>query len=78
MINQSIDSFATNMDIRSANCTSRLDMPGEDEDSDKWVRTEIEASLSDPAPSIPHDRVFAEMDALIAAKRTARDRNENV
>jgi hypothetical protein len=38
----------------------------------KWFREEIEASLSDPAPSIPHDEVFAEMDALIAAKRKTR------
>jgi hypothetical protein len=40
---------------------------------DKWFRAEVEASLSEPAPSIPHDQVFAEMDALIAAKRKARN-----
>ncbi|WP_087047924.1 type II toxin-antitoxin system RelB family antitoxin [Caballeronia ptereochthonis] len=40
---------------------------------DKWFRAEVEASLSDPAPSIAHDQVFAEMDALIAAKRKARN-----
>ncbi|MDR5876820.1 antitoxin [Caballeronia sp. LZ032] len=38
----------------------------------KWFREEIEASLAEAAPSIPHDEVFAEMDALIVAKRKAR------
>ena len=32
-----------------------------------WLGGEIEASLVDPRPSIPHDEVTAEMDADIAA-----------
>jgi hypothetical protein len=34
---------------------------------DAWVRREIEASLADDSPTIPHDQVMAEMDAIIEA-----------
>lgn len=30
-----------------------------------WLRAKVAASLADPRPSIPHDEVMAEMDALI-------------
>ncbi len=33
----------------------------------KWLAAEIEASIDDPRPSIPHDEVMAAMDADIAA-----------
>ncbi len=33
---------------------------------DRWFRAQVQASLDDPRPSIPHDEVMAEMDALIA------------
>ena len=33
---------------------------------DRWFRAKIEASLADPRPSIPHDQVMAEMEAIIA------------
>jgi len=33
---------------------------------DRWFRAQVQASLDDPRPSIPHDQVMAEMDALIA------------
>jgi hypothetical protein len=46
--------------------------PEEAEAYDRWFRAEVEASLADPRPSIPHDQVIAEMDAHIAAKRKAR------
>ena len=36
---------------------------------DAWLRSEIEASLADPRPSIPHDQVMAELRAIIAAKK---------
>ena len=32
-----------------------------------WLAGEIQASIDDPRPSIPHDEVMAEMDADIAA-----------
>jgi len=33
----------------------------------QWLAAEIQASIDDPRPSIPHDGVMAEMDADIAA-----------
>ena len=33
---------------------------------DNWFRTKVQASLDDPRPSLPHDQVMAEMDAIIA------------
>lgn len=35
---------------------------------DAWLQAEVEASLADPRPSIPHDEVMAELRAIIAAK----------
>lgn len=32
---------------------------------DAWLREKVAASLADPRPSIPHDEVMAEMDAII-------------
>ena len=33
---------------------------------DRWLRAKVQASLDDPRPSVPHDQVMAEMDAIIA------------
>ncbi len=33
----------------------------------KWLASEIQTSIDDPRPSVPHDEVMAEMDAGIAA-----------
>ena len=38
-----------------------------------WLKAKVAASLADPRPTIPHDEVMAEMDALIdeiAAQRS--------
>lgn len=34
-----------------------------------WLKAKVEASIADPRPSIPHDQVVAEIDALLAAKK---------
>lgn len=34
---------------------------------DAWVKAKVKASLEDPRPSIPHDQVMAEMEAIIVA-----------
>ncbi|GLV20486.1 hypothetical protein TomMM35A_03460 [Sphingobium sp. TomMM35A] len=39
---------------------------------DAWLRSEVEASLADPRPSIPHDQVMAELRAIIAAKKSSQ------
>lgn len=36
---------------------------------DAWFRAQVEASLADPRPRIPHDQVMAELRALIEAKK---------
>ncbi|AXI82777.1 hypothetical protein FUT69_04930 [Xylella taiwanensis] len=33
---------------------------------DRWFRAKVQASLDDSRPSVPHDQVMAEMDAIIA------------
>ncbi|KPW76747.1 Uncharacterized protein ALO76_04868, partial [Pseudomonas syringae pv. coriandricola] len=33
---------------------------------DRWFRLQVQASLDDPSPGVPHDQVMAEMDAIIA------------
>jgi hypothetical protein len=33
---------------------------------DRWFRARVKASLDDAHPSMPHDQVMAEMDAIIA------------
>jgi hypothetical protein len=42
---------------------------------DRWFRAQVQASLDDPRPSIPHDQVMAEMREIIAKKRAARKMN---
>jgi hypothetical protein len=37
-----------------------------------WLKAKVQASLDDPRPSIPHDKVMAEARALLAAKKEAR------
>lgn len=33
---------------------------------DRWFRAKVQASLDDTRPSVPHDQVMAEMDAMLA------------
>ncbi|WP_109514900.1 stability determinant [Pseudomonas ovata] len=33
---------------------------------DRWFRLQVQTSLDDPSPAIPHDQVMAEMEAIIA------------
>ena len=40
---------------------------------DAWFRVEVEASLADPRPSVPHDQVMAELRAIIEAKKGKQD-----
>ncbi len=38
----------------------------EAEAHDRWFRAQVQASMDDPRPCVPHDQVMAEMDQLIA------------
>jgi hypothetical protein len=33
---------------------------------DRWFRAQVQASLDDARPCVPHDQVMAEMDQIIA------------
>lgn len=37
---------------------------------DRWFRAKVQASLDDPSPSIPHDQVMAEVEAIIIEAET--------
>ena len=36
-----------------------------------WLKDKVQASLGDPQPNIPHDKVMAEARALLASKKEA-------
>ncbi|WP_339480867.1 antitoxin [Pseudomonas fluorescens] len=40
---------------------------------DRWFRAEVQASLDDPRPSIPHEQVMEEMNALMESMRKSAD-----
>jgi hypothetical protein len=40
---------------------------------DRWLRTQVQASLEDPRPAIPHDEAMAAMRLIIA---TAKQRQQ--
>lgn len=33
---------------------------------DRWFRRQVQESLDDPSPGVPHDQVMAEMETIIA------------
>ncbi|MDR8731342.1 type II toxin-antitoxin system RelB family antitoxin [Burkholderia pseudomultivorans] len=39
---------------------------------DRWFRAEVQASLDDPTPNVPHDQVMADMRAMLAQRKAAR------
>lgn len=53
---------------------SEFDSTEDAEAYDRWFRAKVEASLADPRPGVPHDRVVAETDAVIdeAERRSGR------
>ena len=38
-----------------------------------WFKAEVEASMADPRPGVPHDQVMAELRAIIDAKKARQD-----
>ncbi len=43
---------------------------------DRWFRIKVQASIDDQRPSIPHDQVMAEMDAIIAEAEQRHSRKQ--
>jgi hypothetical protein len=39
---------------------------------DRWFRAKVQASLADKRPTIPHDQVMADMEAIIRAAELKR------
>lgn len=42
------------------------------ESYDRWFREKVGAVLANPQPTIPHDQVMAEMEAIIVAAERRR------
>lgn len=40
-----------------------------------WLKAKVQASLNDPRPNIPHDKVMAEARALLESKKKIRAAN---
>lgn len=45
---------------------SEFETPEQEASYTEWLQNKVAASLADPRPSIPHDRVMANVDAIIA------------
>ncbi|WP_445009161.1 type II toxin-antitoxin system RelB family antitoxin [Pseudomonas glycinae] len=43
----------------------RLESEEQAANYDRWFRAEVQASIDDPRPSIPHEQVMAEIQALM-------------
>lgn len=43
---------------------------------DRWFRAEVQMSLDDPRPSIPHEQVMAEIEALMEERRIKHEAQE--
>lgn len=52
---------------------SDLDPEEQPASYDRWFRAEVQASLDDPRPSIPHEQVMEEMNALMESMRKSAD-----
>ena len=52
-----------------ADASQRMKRAHEAAAYDKWFRAQVQASIDDPRPSIPHEQVMADMQALIDSKR---------
>lgn len=56
------------MDVQLSPIVSEFETESQAASYDRWFRAEVQASLDDPRPNIPHDQVMAEMRALIESK----------
>ena len=52
-----------------ADASLRMKRTHEAADYDRWFRAQVQASIDDPRPSIPHEQVMTDAQALIDAKR---------
>jgi hypothetical protein len=48
---------------------SEFDAAGDAQAHDDWFRAEVEMSLNDPRPSVPHDEAMRRIRNIIEAKK---------
>ncbi len=56
---------------RISQTTSELETKENPATHDKWFHAQVQASINDPAPNIPHNQVITEMRALLESKQIA-------
>ncbi|ARD10817.1 MULTISPECIES: type II toxin-antitoxin system RelB family antitoxin [Pseudomonas] len=61
------------MSVRSSPIVSEFETEKQVTRYDKWFRTQVQASINDPTPNIPHDQVMAEMHVFLESKQTPPD-----
>lgn len=59
---------------RRADSSARMKAAHEAAAYDKWFRAQVQESLDDPRPSIPHEEVMHDVRALIAKAKIAKQR----
>lgn len=59
---------------RRADSSARMKAAHEAAAYDKWFRAQVQESLDDPRPSIPHEKVMRDVRALIAKAKIAKQR----
>ncbi len=59
---------------RRADSSARMKAAHEAAAYDKWFRAQVQESLDDPRPSIPHEEVMRDVRALIAKAKIAKQR----
>ena len=57
---------------RRADASERMKRAHEAAAYDKWFRAQVQESLDDPRPSIPHDQVMRDVRAVIGKARKAK------
>lgn len=54
--------------VRGASSAARLRATHAAAQCDRWFRRQVQESIDDPRPNVPHDQVMAQAQALIDAK----------
>ncbi|RMT34227.1 hypothetical protein [Pseudomonas syringae] len=61
------------MNARISAIVSQFETEEQADSYDKWFRAQVQASINDPAPNLPHDQIMAEMRAVLELKQTPSD-----
>ncbi|POR65458.1 type II toxin-antitoxin system RelB family antitoxin [Pseudomonas syringae] len=61
------------MNARISAIVSQFETEEQADSYDKWFRAQVQTSINDPAPNLPHDQIMAEMRAVLELKQTPSD-----